>query len=470
MIVDPGLSFQGTNPSTNGKKSFFQKVKYAFSNYKEKALQTLRDANHTLEDAKNLHTSMFHIQTRLLSEVEHFESFTKLSLSDIKALFRELEQEKARVATDRKELEVQKEAHAERLKELRQNEILITAKDSSVKKDLKDVRETRKVVEEKEKFIREETTRIEAIETNINQKEQALNLWKTALEEKETKLQEEQDRLDSLKEEAETFHEEAESIKDDLVEQLEKLKEEREEYKKAFEEKALEFERKLAELAKAKDIHKLFEKDKSKEGKSAKLVVQEAIRQMQKLSKDMLERAEKLEEQYCQGTFKGFAIPMDTITDRIEQLKTNLVLVQNYAAENTHLPLHGFLEGIQNRLLEAEKAITFWDFPTSYTQTVEGLALCNALEIFLKALNEWASAGSTDESTDSNTEPDFDYYEELGVNKDASQEEIKKAYRNLVKQFHPDCRPKNLSEEEIRKMDERWLRIQKAYETLSNKE
>ncbi|MCP5493987.1 MAG: J domain-containing protein [Leptospiraceae bacterium] len=161
---------------------------------------------------------------------------------------------------------------------------------------------------------------------------------------------------------------------------------------------------------------------------------------------------------------------MDTITDRIEQLKTNLVLVQNYAAENTHLPLHGFLEGIQNRLLEAEKAITFWDFPTSYTQTVEGLALCNALEIFLKALNEWASAGSTDESTDSNTEPDFDYYEELGVNKDASQEEIKKAYRNLVKQFHPDCRPKNLSEEEIRKMDERWLRIQKAYETLSNKE
>ncbi len=54
-----------------------------------------------------------------------------------------------------------------------------------------------------------------------------------------------------------------------------------------------------------------------------------------------------------------------------------------------------------------------------------------------------------------------DYYEILGVDKGASQEEIKKAYRKLVKKYHPDV---NDAEDAEQKFKE----IQEAYEILSD--
>ena len=57
-----------------------------------------------------------------------------------------------------------------------------------------------------------------------------------------------------------------------------------------------------------------------------------------------------------------------------------------------------------------------------------------------------------------------DYYEVLGVSKGASEEEIKKAYRKLAKQNHPDLHPGD------KEAEERFKEINEAYGILSDPE
>jgi len=54
-----------------------------------------------------------------------------------------------------------------------------------------------------------------------------------------------------------------------------------------------------------------------------------------------------------------------------------------------------------------------------------------------------------------------DYYEVLGVNKDASEEEIKKAYRKLAMKYHPDRNPDNP------KAEDQFKEAKEAYEMLT---
>jgi curved DNA-binding protein len=57
-----------------------------------------------------------------------------------------------------------------------------------------------------------------------------------------------------------------------------------------------------------------------------------------------------------------------------------------------------------------------------------------------------------------------DYYKILGVDRDASEKDIKRAYRRLARQFHPDVNPGD------KQAEEKFKKINEAYEALGDPE
>lgn len=62
-----------------------------------------------------------------------------------------------------------------------------------------------------------------------------------------------------------------------------------------------------------------------------------------------------------------------------------------------------------------------------------------------------------------------DYYEVLGVSKNATEQDIKSAFRKLSRKWHPDMQA-GKSDAEKKEAEEKFKEIAEAYETLSDKD
>ena len=68
-------------------------------------------------------------------------------------------------------------------------------------------------------------------------------------------------------------------------------------------------------------------------------------------------------------------------------------------------------------------------------------------------------------------EPNFDskdFYDILGLPKDASEDDIRKAYKKLALKYHPD-KQSSKTEEEKKEAENKFKMVAEAYETLSDK-
>ncbi|WP_442879426.1 DnaJ domain-containing protein [Clostridium sp.] len=114
-------------------------------------------------------------------------------------------------------------------------------------------------------------------------------------------------------------------------------------------------------------------------------------------------------------------------------------------------------------ILRSSIIISYCDGEPSYNQNNILDDIVNVFDIsattYSKLISEFKD-GYSEQSKE-------DYYDVLGVSKDASKEEIKAAYRKLSRLYHPDVySSKNLPPEIIKDFEDKLVKINEAYDEL----
>lgn len=362
----------------------------------------------------------------------------------------------------------------EKKKEVRKEEIVIEARKADVRKNEQLADEQQKKLDAESKRVAEREREAEKVKAESEkEKEKYESLFdelevdkgniKTLEEEARRKNKEADEKTAT----ANAIFEKAKVIDEEIKAKEAKFEEHREAIEKSLKEKIEEYDRRLEDLNAVKGIIDDVKFDKSKEGKEAKIVVKEAIRQAKKALTDIKARFEELDEKYASGTFKGFSTPLTEIDKDFKELKSQYTQVKEHIAAQENLPLSvsKWLSSIEENIDNADKYLKSWEFSEAYRNIVLGLATCKNYELLLTILIDF-SGTSSEENAEPEKEDFVDFYEVLEVEPNATEKEIKKQRNKLILKYHPDRAPEELKEEYHKKSAE----INEAYEILSDTE
>jgi hypothetical protein len=353
----------------------------------------------------------------------------------------------------------------ERKKEVRKEEIYIEASRAETRRKEQEISEYDKQVK-----VREAEAEKLKLESEEN-KEKYQNLFDELNEQKENiaNLEEEAVRKNAEAFEKETaanaIFERAKVIDDEIKAKESEFEKKRVDIEASLKLKIEEYDRKLEDIKNTQEFVDNIKFDDSEDGKAAKIVVKEAIRQAKKSLADIKTQFDELDEKYCGGTFKGFSTPVSEIDKSFEELKAQYIQIKENIEANTLLPasINNWLDSIEGYINEADKGIKSWEFSESYRNIIFGLSTCKNYELLLIILSDWSNAGESSEEENAQEEEFIDWYEILDISPEATAKEIKKQFRNLAKQYHPDTA---IDEEQKHEFEDKMRLINQAWEIL----
>ena len=356
----------------------------------------------------------------------------------------------------------------ERGKEIRRQEIYLEARKAEARRQDADIKRRDEGLESERTDIRQREGDAKKLAEASEKARKSYESRKQKLDEQEGQLKDLEGRLSSesrdfekRKEEAQSILKKAETADVELAEKERDFEKKRAEIERSLTEKIEEYNRKLADLETAGNTVASVQFDKSEEGKSAKIVVQEAIRQAKKTLEEGAEHFSKLLDKYGKGSHAGFATPISEIDKGLKTLRSHRNTIKEHAEAHRHLGLTEISDVIDSYLTDADRCRKSWELSEAFRHICHGLATCQNYELLLKILNEFFEESDEASSASSEEADEPDYYQILGVAEDASKKDIHAAYRRKAKEWHPDRNPDG-----VEKMKE----INQAKEVLLDEE
>ncbi|MDY5951019.1 MAG: DnaJ domain-containing protein [Helicobacter sp.] len=271
-------------------------------------------------------------------------------------------------------------------------------------------------------------------------------------------------RLQQVKEKEAAFtNKEAELLKS-FQDKQDKWEEERKEIEQNLNEKIKEYDRKMADIEAMGETIDNIKFDDSEDGKKAKIVVKEALRASMQTLEDTLHKFRELDEKYASGTFKGFSIPIDEISNTNEELKSYYESIRENA-EASGFDFSVWLKKIEDSIIEADKQYKSHLFAESYRACIRGLSYCDGYADMIDIFNSYTGsdeAYAEDEDSSWCNYYEFFFEEDYDDDMDYTSvrfSELKKQHRKMAKKYHPDTAPEDKRkkyEEIMKKLNEIW--------------